>query len=196
MLKAQFGRCEYSDIAFAITTRIDASGASFLIEETDKEMNEEIKTKVALTLNEGKWQNMHEQSRRVFDTEGIAPTVHTAGGGGQEIKVLGWSRDSQGKVVNRHPVDVANAVTSAKRDNTQNFVLENRFLIRKLTERECFRLMGVDDEDIDKIQSAGISKTQQYKMSGNSIVVDVFAAIFDRLLINKTPEAFTQLELF
>lgn len=52
------------------------------------------------------------------------------------------------------------------------------YRIRKLTPRECFRLMGVDDKDIDKIQAAGISNSQQYKLAGNSIVVDVLYHIF------------------
>ena len=55
--------------------------------------------------------------------------------------------------------------------------------IRKLTPRECFRLMGMRDDDIDKIQAAGISNTQQYKMAGNSIVVDVLEAIFKNLFM-------------
>ena len=59
------------------------------------------------------------------------------------------------------------------------------FRIRKLTARECFRLMGVSEENIDKIQNAGISKTQQYKMAGNSIVVDVLYYIFLKLFIDK-----------
>ena len=45
-----------------------------------------------------------------------------------------------------------------------------KFRIRKLTPRECFRLMGVDDKDIDKMQSAGISNSSLYKLAGNSIV--------------------------
>ena len=45
-----------------------------------------------------------------------------------------------------------------------------KFRIRKLTPRECFRLMGDDDKDIDKIQAAGISNSGQYKLAGNSIV--------------------------
>ena len=53
--------------------------------------------------------------------------------------------------------------------------------IRKLTPRECFRLMGMRDSDIDKIQEAGISNTQQYKLAGNSIVVGVLEAIFKNL---------------
>ena len=57
------------------------------------------------------------------------------------------------------------------------------YRIRKLTPRECFRLMGMKDDDIDKIQAAGISNTQQYKMAGNSIVVDVLEAIFKNLFM-------------
>lgn len=55
------------------------------------------------------------------------------------------------------------------------------YKIRKLTPRECFRLMGVPDTDIDKIQKAGVSESQQYKMAGNSIVVDVLKAIFTQM---------------
>jgi len=54
--------------------------------------------------------------------------------------------------------------------------------IRKLTERECFRLMGVDDKDIDTIQAAGIASTKQYQLAGNYIVVNVLDAIFEQML--------------
>lgn len=54
--------------------------------------------------------------------------------------------------------------------NTQD--MAKIYRIRKLTAREAFRLMGVADKDIDKIQAAGISESQQYKLAGNSIVVD------------------------
>lgn len=53
------------------------------------------------------------------------------------------------------------------------------YRIRKLTPRECFRLMGFTDDDFDKIK--GISNTQLYKMAGNSIVVNVLEAIFKQL---------------
>lgn len=59
------------------------------------------------------------------------------------------------------------------------------FRIRKLTPRECFRLMGVSDKDIDKIQQTGISNSQQYKLAGNSIVVNVLQAIFGNLFAGK-----------
>ncbi len=62
-------------------------------------------------------------------------------------------------------------------------IIDGDFRIRKLTPRECFRLMGMKDDDIDKIQQAGISNTQQYKMAGNSIVVNVLEAIFKNLFM-------------
>ncbi|MBO5700354.1 MAG: DNA cytosine methyltransferase [Bacteroidales bacterium] len=63
-------------------------------------------------------------------------------------------------------------------------VVQN-YRIRKLTPRECFRLMGVTEENIDKIQAAGISNAQQYKMAGNSIVVDVLYHIFRKMFVDK-----------
>lgn len=54
--------------------------------------------------------------------------------------------------------------------------------IRKLTPRECGRLMGVSDEDIDKMAAVN-SNTQLYKQFGNSIVVDVMCAMFKKLNI-------------
>lgn len=53
--------------------------------------------------------------------------------------------------------------------------------IRSLTERETFRLMGVRNEDIDKLINAGISSAQLYKLSGNSIVTTCLMAIFGEL---------------
>ena len=53
--------------------------------------------------------------------------------------------------------------------------------IRKLTCREVFRLMDVDEEYIDKVFDAGISDSQKYKMAGNSIVVACMEGIFYNL---------------
>ena len=55
------------------------------------------------------------------------------------------------------------------------------YRIRKLTPTECFRLMGCSDEDIAKIKASGVSESQQYKMAGNSIVVQVLEGIFRQL---------------
>lgn len=55
--------------------------------------------------------------------------------------------------------------------------------VRRYTPRECLRLMGFDDADVDALIEAGISNTQLYKLAGNSIVVDavecLFCQIFD-----------------
>lgn len=67
--------------------------------------------------------------------------------------------------------------------------------IRKLTERECFRLMGVEDQDIDTIQDSGVSRSQQYKMAGNSIVVDVLYHLFRKMFVETGNES-RQLTLF
>lgn len=57
------------------------------------------------------------------------------------------------------------------------------FRIRKLTPKECWRLMGFDDEDFEKAQKVN-SNTQLYKQAGNSIVVNVLEAILKELLQN------------
>lgn len=72
---------------------------------------------------------------------------------------------------------------------------EQNYRIRKLTPRECFRLMGVTEADIDKIQQSGVSQSQQYKMAGNSIVVDVLEHIFRKMFVDTGQES-QQLSLF
>lgn len=59
-----------------------------------------------------------------------------------------------------------------------------QYRIRKLTPRECGRLMGVSDEDILKMEEVN-SNTQLYKQFGNSIVVDVMCEMFRKLNINQ-----------
>ena len=71
----------------------------------------------------------------------------------------------------------------------QTPMVGKHYRIRKLTPRECFRLQGVRDSDIDKIQGwtnakgKPISNAQQYKMAGNSITVDVLYYIFKNLFV-------------
>lgn len=57
----------------------------------------------------------------------------------------------------------------------------NNLRIRKLTPKECFRLMGFDDEDYEKASGVN-SNTQLYKQAGNSIVVPVLEGILKNLL--------------
>lgn len=68
---------------------------------------------------------------------------------------------------------------------TVEYIQTPKYRIRKLTVREVFRLMGVDDADIDKLMNASISNSQLYKCAGNSIVVDVLYHLFRKLYVDK-----------
>ena len=75
--------------------------------------------------------------------------------------------------------------------------MEQNFRIRKLTPRECYRLMDVAEEDIDKLLASDISKSQHYKLAGNSIVVSCLYYIFKNLFSDDNDVAEgTQLTLF
>lgn len=65
-----------------------------------------------------------------------------------------------------------------------NSHIATQYRIRKLTPRECGWLMGVSDEDINKMAAVN-SNTQLYKQFGNSIVVDVMCAMFRNLNIEQ-----------
>lgn len=56
----------------------------------------------------------------------------------------------------------------------------NNLRIRKLTPKECWRLMGFEDADFEKAEKVN-SNTQLYKQAGNSIVVNVLDALFINL---------------
>ena len=68
------------------------------------------------------------------------------------------------------------------------------FGIRKLTTRECFRLMGVAEEDIDKLFATDengrrlISNSAMFRLAGNSIVVGCLSAIYETIFIKKDLE--------
>ena len=146
--------------------------------------------------------NEYDMSNRVYHENGISPTLTATGENGAkkiihynnkeiELPCIGASRgrnpENPSSRVAGEPTEqrleintngTSNTITTVQKDN---YAIEESFRIRKLTPRECFRLMGMRDADIDKIQEAGISNTQQYKLAGNSIVVDVLEAIFKNL---------------
>lgn len=146
-------------------------------------------------------------SRRLSD---IANTVHgTTGCGGStdcfvaEPKIIqvGNLADEKGlrtlKEVECTPIGISPNINTMAGGNLQPKIIEDfaNYRIRKFTPRECFRLMGVSEKDIDNIQKSGISKTQQYKMAGNSIVVDVLYYIFKKMFVDKSCED-AQLSIF
>lgn len=66
-------------------------------------------------------------------------------------------------------------------ENLKNDSSDTGYRIRKLTPKECWRLMGFSDDAFEKAKSSGVSDTQLYKQAGNSIVTDVLYYIFKEL---------------
>lgn len=81
---------------------------------------------------------------------------------------------------------VINTLTTVEKDNVivknVSFNDKSETRIRKLTPKECWRLMGFTDEDFEKAQSLGVADSQLYKQAGNSIVTNVLYYIFKNLL--------------
>lgn len=140
------------------------------------------------------------QSNTVYDENALCPNITTVEGGGtQQIKVCesqivamrGRNPDNPSDRTVGSPTEqrlevnmqgTSNCLTSVQKDN---LLLEKpQYRIRKLTPRECGRLLGVSDEDIDKMAAVN-SNTQLYKQFGNSIVVDIMCAMFENLNINQ-----------
>lgn len=143
-------------------------------------------------LEGGKWNKINESCRRVYSKEGISPTIHTCQGGNTEPKVL---NPLKGKTSNgwhfEQEIYDANGIARAVKagggnGNIPKIVNDNietlqDYKIRKLTPKECWRLMGFNDNDFEKAQNIPISNTQLYKQAGNSIVVKVLEKIFINL---------------
>lgn len=68
--------------------------------------------------------------------------------------------------------------------STDNYVWDRNFKVRELTDRETFRLMDVDDNDVEKILKV-IPSSRCKKLAGNSIVVNVMTEIFRELFIDR-----------
>lgn len=94
----------------------------------------------------------NECIRRVYNDEGISPTLSTMQGGNRQPKV-------------------------AKHDECDQNI-HNNFKIRKLTPLETWRLMGFDDEDFYNAKELGLSDSSLYKLAGNSIVTNCLYYIF------------------
>ena len=116
----------------------------------------------------------HSQAYTLYDANGLCPTI--ASGQKRFGGLPTWIK-YETNMAEHNAIELPSELRGKK------------FRIRKLTPRECFRLMGVDDKDIDKIQAAGVSNSAQYKLAGNSIVVDVLFHIFRKMFIDPdTPD--------
>ena len=222
------------DISNCIKSRYD-SGISNLRSDGTAVVEAEIKQPGNIA-EEKNFKN--PQAGRVYDSNGISPTLNTTQGGNRQPKIIdnplkgktdrGWrceqtiysqdtqcirtlrttTGDPQPKIIElpviagsrgRNPKNASsrkageyveqrlelnkngttNTITTVQKDN---YLLTQNLRIRKLAPKECWRLMGFDDEDIDKCIIAGVSNTQLYKQAGNSIVVNVLEGLFKELL--------------
>lgn len=143
---------------------------------------EEIKCKVVGEITGMGYEKMFEQSRRVYGTDGLCLTLHTCGGGNLEPKIMEYIYDEQNKYF-RKDGTVGTLTTDGNSPKHNNRVVEviDYVRVRKLTPRECWRLMGFDDSDFEKAEKVN-SNSQLYKQAGNSIVVQVLMAIFAKML--------------
>lgn len=111
---------------------------------------------------------------RVYDAAGIAPTINTCGGGGREPKIV------EGEITSNNLLELVQA---------------GLVRIRKITPREAFRLMDIEEGYIDVLMSCGVANTGMYQLAGNSIVVGCLYHIF-RKMFCETENENDQLTLF
>ena len=124
--------------------------------------------------NSGKGYN--SQQDRAYYQDGLSPTFYkpvclNSKGGRNGIE--GLQPSIQDRVYDSEAIS-----TSVTTSYMPNFTHGLR--IRKLTPKECWRLMGFDNEDFYKAEAVN-SNSQLYKQAGNSIVVDVVVKIYEKL---------------
>lgn len=133
---------------------------------------------------------------QVYDPENsVAPTLTRMGDGGGRVPHIvedAYSCAMRGRYTEDGSTEqnleinnnvTSNAITSVQKDS---MVMETgkRYRIRKLTERETWRLMNFSEEDFEKAQAVN-SKTQLLKEAGNAIVVNCLVAIFGQMFEGK-----------
>ena len=134
---------------------------------------------------------VYDKANRIYNDEGLAPTLTQ-----QEEKILinngtkkGYDEAIDGDAINlSYPISktrrgrVGHQVSQTIQCNNSMGVVDD-LKIRKLTPKECWRLMGFSDKDFEKAQNLPTSNTQLYKQAGNSIVIDVLEKIFKNLFM-------------
>lgn len=139
--------------------------------------------------------NSTHQAGSIYDTNGLSPTLDTMQGGWRQPCVRVKNNTEKGyleayegdgiytNVSNKRGTVQKESIPALTSFQDKGVVVED-LRIRKLTPKECWRLMGFDDEDFDNASKVN-SNSQLYKQAGNSIVVNVLEAILDRLLIKR-----------
>jgi len=147
-------------------------------------------------LSGGPWEKTFEECRRYYDPRGISPTLPTKCGGYHEVKIgemkpvlrggVGEKKSNGGtqyyqqdRIYSSDAIAMAHPA-SIPGGSYMYEVMEKTVRVRKLTPKECYRLMDFDDEDYEKAASV-CAETNLYKQAGNSIVVAVLEGIFRKL---------------
>ena len=131
---------------------------------------------------DGLTRDTQKQKARVFNPSGLAASlIATDYKEPPQISVIGQLKGGEKeRVVDRDGIGYTLTATEYK-DPLKIAEPEHAYgvRIRKLTPRECWRLMGFLDEEFDRVH--GISNSQLYKQAGNSIVVNVLSALLSQL---------------
>lgn len=157
--------------------------------------------------------NIHPSGKgmngNVFDADGLAPTITTNKGEGSKIAIRQATKKGYIECEIGGVADLSYPESKTRRGRVQDdgkvcptltatetgvCRIESPIRIRKLTPKECFRLMGFSDENFEAAHNVGISNSQLYKQAGNSIVVDVLYYILVELY-KAMPYLFTDLRL-
>lgn len=123
-------------------------------------------------------------NKRVSSRDGISPTLTTRPEGFKTavlpvVEPLGTLAAHNSEKFGAGYMDGVSKTLKANKHDIS--VVYNNYRIRKLTPKECWRLMGFSDDDFHKAEAVN-SNSQLYKQAGNSIVVDVLEGIFKQLL--------------
>lgn len=131
---------------------------------------------------DGLTRDTQKQRARVFNPSGIAASlISTDYKEPPQISVIGQPKGGEkGRVIDRDGISYTITATEYK-DPLKIAEPGNTYgvRIRKLTPKECWRLMGFTDEEFNRVH--GISNSQLYKQAGNSIVVNVLSALLTQL---------------
>ena len=130
--------------------------------------------------------------QNVYDVNGEVRSVKAAQGSGNILKIIEEEQmENDIKIIGNYSPSGHDASRVVDSDGVAPTVKENHgtitatnqnLRIRKLTPTECFRLMGVKDEDSCKLDH--LSNSTKYHLAGDSIVVNVLQAIFKSVLID------------
>lgn len=125
-----------------------------------------------------------DSMNRVYSLNGCRPTIQTLQGGGKQPKILQTvceQRSDEGLRFFKNDICRTLRTIDSCGDKRVLEKQDNNYFIRKITPKECWRLMGFTDKDFNNAFESNVSNSQLYKQAGNSIVVDVLYEIYKEL---------------